>query len=482
MAVCNGKQYIDRINGLKTNIWIDGKPIHGIISEHLAFKGVISSQARLYDLQHNNELKDLMTFKSPVTGDLVGTSFLEPKTKDDLEKRRLMIQEWAKETAGMMGRTPDYMNTVLMVLNAASTLFSFQDQKCAENFRAYFEYVRENDLSLTHVFVKPQTNRAQNNNNNNNNEEGIISARMIDKTADGIIIKGARILATQAGMTDEILVYPVGSHIVDESFAYAFAIPCNTPGLKFLCREAYIKGDSNYNNPLGTRFEEMDAIVVFDNVLVPWDRVFLHGNIIANSFLYDQSSFIEHVGHQIVSKNIIKTEFMLGVIQLIIDTINIGKFQHVQEKLSEVVIALETLKGFVCSAEMGAKVDQWGTMTPDPNPILAAINYYPRIYPRFSEIIQLLGASGLIALPSENDFKSPIKSELDHYLQSFDRNGQERVKLFRLAWDIGMSSFGSRQTLYERFFFGDPVRLAETLYNQYDRTHAIHLAQSFLSE
>jgi 4-hydroxyphenylacetate 3-monooxygenase len=224
----------------------------------------------------------------------------------------------------------------------------------------------------------------------------------------------------------------------------------------------------------------MMPVISGNEVLVPWNRVFLHGNASAANRLYPESSFLPHVAHQIVCKNTVKTEFILGVLQLMVDTINISEYQHVKEKIAEVILALETIKAFLIASEVNAQIDKWGLMTPAFNPLYAALNYYPRIYPRFIEIMQLIGASGLVSIPSEADFHSELKPDLDKYLQSTDRNGQARVQLFRLAWDVCMSAFGSRQTLYERFFFGDPVRLAGNLYRLYDRQYCVDWVKRFL--
>ncbi len=153
MPAVSGKEYINRIDQLKTEIWLDGSRLTGGISRHPAFKGAISSQAELYDHQLKSEMQDIMTYKSPVTGKRVGTSFLEPKTKEDLAKRRLMV------------------------LNSSADLFSAEEEQCVDRLRKYYEYVRENDLALTHVFVKPQKNSSTNGKGNDN-----ISARMVGKT------------------------------------------------------------------------------------------------------------------------------------------------------------------------------------------------------------------------------------------------------------------------------------------------------------
>ena len=481
MPAKTGKQYIDRVDEAQANVWINGEQIKGKASEHPAFKGVMKTQAELYDMQHDPAKKEYMTYVSPTTGDRVGTSFIQPTTKEELIMRRKMMQEWAKYNGGMMGRSPDYINVGMMAYGAAAEMFGSQDPMYAKNMANYYEYCRENDLSLTHTLIQPQVNRGV---NASQLPDPYIAARIKEKTSEGVVIKGARLLATQGGITDEIMVFP--STLLKQSdeenpYAYAFSIPNNTPGLKFICRESFDYGKSNYDHPLGSRFEEMDTIVVFDDVVVPWNRVFALGDIGVCNQAYNESNAVVHMTHQVVSKNVAKTEFVLGILQLMVETINIGQYQHIQEKMSEVIIALETMKAYVTASEANAKIDKWGTMTPDFAPLNVARNYFPKIYPRFTEIMQLMGASGLMAIPSEADFNSELRPDLDKYLQSATGDAYNRVKLYRLAWDVCMSSFGSRQTLYERFFFGDPIRMASALYNGYDKQEYVNRVKEFLN-
>lgn len=476
MPAINGNDYLNRINRLKTDVWVDGSPVVGNISEHSAFKGVMKSQAALYDLQHDAELKDVMTYQSPLTGDQVGMSYLQPKTKKDLVKRREMVQQWAKSNNGMMGRSPDYMNTVLMALASSANLLAGKENCFPNHLLAFYDYACENDLSMTHTFIDPQVNRGHFHFEESSEP---IAAKVVERNETGIIVKGAKLLATQGGITDEIVVISAGG-VFDKADGFAFAIPSDSKGLKFVCRESFAGGDSAFNYPLSSRYEEMDTLVVFDNVLVPWERVFFYDNIdVSNSFM-TASSFLPFTMHQVVSRQIIKTEFVLGIAQSIIDTINIGEYQHVQEKASEIIIALETMKALVIKSEVEAEVDDEGFMTPDRTTLKIASNIFPRTYPRFTEIIQLLGASGLMSIPTENAFQSSIRKELDQYLQAKSENAENRVKIFRLAWDLSMSAFGTRETLYERYFFGDPVRLSSQLYHSYDKEPYVKRIKSIL--
>ncbi|WP_226682772.1 4-hydroxyphenylacetate 3-monooxygenase, oxygenase component [Sutcliffiella horikoshii] len=470
MGIINGKQYLDRINSLHANVWHNGQQVTGNISEHPAFSGVMRSQAALFDMQNEEKHKDIMTFKSDTTGSLIGTSYLRPTTKEDLEKRRKMVQVWAKSTFGMMGRSPDYKNSTLMALASSADLLEEQGPQFPQNLKNFYEYARENDLSFTHTFISPQVNRSS---FHYEDDENIVAARMVDKTSEGIIIKGARLLATQGGITDEIIISSSGLKMFEEPFAYAFSIPSNTDGLKFICRESFSYDSSSFNHPLGSRFEEMDAIVVLDNVLVPWERVFVSENIDVANKLYSISNFKPLVTHQVVSRQVMKAEFILGIAQLLVNTISIGEYGHVKEKISEIIIAVENHKALLLASELNAKLDKHGTMVPDVTPLSVAIVQFPKVYPRFIEILQLLGASGLVSIPTEADLESPIRADIDQYLQSATTDAKSRIQLFRLAWDISMSAFGSRQTLYERFFFGCPTRLAMGLYQEYNRKELV---------
>jgi len=170
-----------------------------------------------------------------------------------------------------------------------------------------------------------------------------------------------------------------------------------------------------------------------------------------------------HMTHQVVVKNIAKTEFLLGLAAMLVNAIAAESLQHIQEKLAEIWVNLETMRAFLRAAEADAQLDEWGVMRPAWDPLDAARNLYPRLYPRMVEIIQQIGASGLVAMPSAADITGPLAEDIRQYYQAARAEAFDRVPMFRLAWDVAVSAFGSRQVLYERFFFGDPVRMAGAL-------------------
>ena len=480
MPARTGQQYIDGLSKSPAEVWIRGEKVDDVTT-HPALRNGVRSLAALYDQQHDPATKDAMTFESPSSGEPVGLSFIIPKTVEDLVKRREMMTNWAWESCGMMARTPDFLNAAVAGWAGSSEYFAANRPEFKDNVLRYHEYIRENDLTLTHTLVNLQRSRGS---TPYDKIEDQVALTVVKETDAGIVVHGSRILATLGPISDEIAVYPTRSHLLGKDAwrqAFSFALPCATPGMKFMCRESLDLGRSSFDHPLGSRFEEMDALVFFDNVLVPWERVFLLGDVdMCNNYSAATQS-TAHTGQQVVNRCVVKTEFMLGLTSLMAETLGSTQVPHVQERIGEIVVYLETLKACVRAAEADAKLNEWGVMCPAQGPLTAGRHLFSRtIYARIAEIVQLLGSSSLMALPAEADFDTPVAPELERYLATESTGARDRVRLFHLAWDVACSAFGGRQVLYERFFGGDPVRNAMLLYQSYDKTHAMDRVQRFL--
>ena len=313
-----------------------------------------------------------------------------------------------------------------------------------------------------------------------------IALRVEKETDAGIYVHGARVLATLAPLSEEIAVYPTTSHQLpgktSEPYAFAFAIANNSPGLRYQCRESFDLGRSHFDHPLGSRFEELDAVAFFDHVFVPWENVFLLGDVELCNNLHHATNRHLHSGHQIVTKNLAKCEFVLGLASLMTETLGSSGQKQVQQMIAEIIENLEVTKACLRAAEADAEVDRWGVMAPAELPLQAARNLFMRMYPRMGEIIHLLGSSSLMALPTEADMEGPMAEEINRYLETDTASARDRVRLFRLAWDMSCSAFGARQILYERFFQADSLRNAVILYNMKDREPHADSVRRFLEQ
>ena len=480
MGARNGAAYLD---GLRDDreVWIDGERVKDVTRDRRLARG-IRSVAQLYDLQLDPARIDRMTYTSPTTGDRVGLSHIQPGSVDDLVRRRTAIQTWAEWSAGMMGRSPDFLNTMIAGCAANADYFAGNDPAYGKNIQRYYEEVRERDLCLTHTLIAPQVNRSI---LPDQQAGGDVALRVVKETDAGLVVSGARILATLAPGSDELFVAPAPSRSVGNlpsPHAFAFAIRCDAPGLRFICRESFDIGRSSFDHPLGSRFEEMDCTAVFDKVLVPWERVFLYGDQGYCAALFRDTDAFSHSIHQVLSKNWIKAQFVLGVATLMAESIGVHEHLHVQRMLGEILHAMMTIRAFVRAAEADAAPGGGGVWVPHTPTLLTARCYFPEIYTRLVEILQLIGASGLANIPSERSVLEPeLADDILLFYQGVTLGGPERICLFRLAWDIACSSFGGRQLLYERYFAGDVYRNPANHYNIHDKRPYREMVDSFLA-
>jgi 4-hydroxyphenylacetate 3-monooxygenase len=480
MPARTGADYLAGLRDRHAEVWLRGERVADV-TVHPGLARGAQAIASLYDLQSEASRRESMTFRCADLDDNLGLSFIIPRTQDDLVRRREMMLGWARTTCGMMGRSPDFMNVTFACWAGAADYFGQAEPAFAENMRRYYRHIATHDLVLTHALINLQ--RSRDISGMFNLQEGT-ALQVVKESSAGLTVRGARVLATLGPLADEIAVYSprLAQHRDEYSpFALSFAIPCETPGLRFLCRDSFDEGKSHFDHPLGSRFEEMDSIVFFDDVLVPWERVFIHGDVGLLNGTAARTHSSAHTAHQGCAKNLAKCELVLGVALLITETLGSSHLPHTEERIGELVMYTELMRACMRAAEADARLDEWGIMCPAPLPAEATRNLFMTAYPRMAEILQLLGSSSLMILPTEADFASPLRPAMEQYLATDTQTASDRVRLFHLAWDIACSSFGSRQILYERFFASDPLTRARVLGSMIDKQAFTGRVMEFLN-
>ena len=336
--------------------------------------------------------------------------------------------------------------------------------------RGYYDHVRERDLCLTHTLLNPQVDRSR----PVQSQEKDLAAKVVKETDAGIVIRGARMVSTLAVYSDDLMVMP-STYIEDTPeaapYAFGFAVPVAAPGLKVICRPSIIHhcAATPMDWPLSHRLDETDAMIVFDNVLIPWERVFIHRNAAMCNGLYNRTQAMNQIMHQFCTKNLAKAEFMMGLAFAIAKSTRIDQHLHVQGMLAEMIQFTEFTRGLIRASEADAAPTPFGTMAPADMPLWTIRMMFPKMFVRMQEIIQTLGAGGLVSVPSYAELSSGVSEAVHEYFQAATLDSRQRIKLFRLAFDAAVSSFAGRQQLYERYYSGDPVRLAGTLYTLYKK-------------
>ncbi len=481
MGIRNQTEYLASLRDGR-RIFVDGEQVADVTNDP-RFMGAAGTVARLLEMQHDPALRDIMTYTSPTSGERVGLSYIEPRSIEDLRRRRDCIAQWMNATQGMFGRSPDFMNCYVTAFGSAQAHFAGAGAQFGANIRSFYEHCRETDQVMTHVLVNPQVDRSK----TVDKQEKNLAARIIKETDQGIVVRGARTVSTLAAFANEIVVMP-SSYLPNtpesSDYAFGFSIPAATEGLSFIARPSIVpQAASPYDYPLSLRLDEGDAVVILQDVLVPWERVFIYRDIDMCNGLYPSTYLSAHTGQQAAVKALAKSEFMLGLALSLARSTKLDGFLHVQGMIAEIMVSVQAVKACLEASENNAVPTPFGTMAPDLMPLWVIRLGFPKMFQRMQEIIQLLGASGLVGAPSIAEFDGPMAELAGEYMQSVNSSAVERAKLCRLANDASISSFAGRQQLYERFYIGDPVRIAGGLVNSYrDRDEIEDRISRFLDQ
>jgi len=478
MAPRNGSEFTEGLRRNPREVWVAGRRV-GDVTTDPVFRRPVQSIAQLYDLQARPEHREVMTYACEDGGGRAGTSFMIPRTHADLEKRREAMTIWAEATFGMVGRSPDYLNTVLMTWAEGAEFFGQRGEKFARNVWDYYKHCRDRDLFLTHAIVNPQTDRSK---GSHQHDDAFAHLGVVEETKDGLIVRGAKMLATHGPTADELLIYPQpGIREGEERYVLAFGIPTSTPGLRFLCREPFDSGEqSQWDHPLGARFEEPDAVCVFNDVLIPWDRVFLYNDVKMGNALFAQASIRNHTGHQTAIRGLAKCQLLTGIAIAMTRAVKSDAFLHVQEQLGELLGYLQLIEAAILMAEEKAEPTGRGALRPAYAPLQALRYHLPKMYERMVQVTQVLGAGGLLINPMEADLRSEIGPDIARYYRGAGVDAEKRIQLYKLAWDITGTQFGQRMLQYERYYAGDPVRVGASYYLDHNVEHLLAQVQRAL--
>jgi len=454
MTARTGKQYME---GLRDDreVWLGNEKVDVLKNE--TFAGSVKGMAGYFDYQH--EHADACLAEDPETGKPMSASLIVPKNADDLTRRGAAFDQFARYSAGMLGRTPDYVNVTLAGFVARSDIFSHSgDRTHADRLQKFYREVVENDLSLTHTIIHPVVDKSLPDLEGVNGE---LALRVVRRTKDSIIVRGAKILATLGPFADELFVYPGHPQPAGTGpdTLLAFSIPMKTKGLITLCRDHYGVAAPVQDKPFSSRFDEQDAFMIFDDVEVPLDRVFIDGDLdVYNNLM--RHGWAANILQQTCSRAAVKLEFSYELCARMAQATNSDTRPDVAAMLGEIWGFATMTRSALTAAKIGARDWGNGAFFCDDRPLRAVKARMPGWMVTANEYIKTIGSHNLLATPSLDAAESSDIAPLIQKLMpgSNGMTARERAKLFRTAWDFSGSALGGRTELYERFYLASAPR------------------------
>ncbi|MBB5957481.1 4-hydroxyphenylacetate 3-monooxygenase [Saccharothrix tamanrassetensis] len=467
-----GAEYLASLKDSR-RVYVDGVAVDDV-AHHPAFAPIAQTVAELFDLAADPSSG--MTVRD---GDrTVNRLFTTPRSRDDLAAFRSAATTWAEHTHGWVGRSPDHVAAFVAAFAAHPEAFS---DDLAANVVAYRERVLAENLYVSYAIIPPQVSRAT---TASAWDGDFVQVGVAEERADGIVVRGAQMLATGGAVADEILVScikPLGPE--DRDFAISFAVPVGADGLKLLCRRPYAPAaSSRYDYPLTSRFDETDALLVFDDVFIPWERVFVYRDIagLRRQFFETGAHVLGNWQAQI--RFAVKLRFLAGLARKVAAVNGVDRFPGVVEKLGELASLTSLVESAVLAAEHTAEPDAQGMWRPGARALYGVMGLQAELYPRVLAILRDLVGGGVLQVPSSvADMTSPeTRPDIDRYVHSPGVPAEERVKLFKLVWDAIGSEFAGRHHQYEMFYAGAPFVAKGYAFRNYGFEQAVASVDSFL--
>lgn len=479
-SVKDGAQHLASVRDGRS-VYLNGQLIPDV-STHPAYRNAVASAASLYEHQAKPDNIERMTFDVG-GGRRVNRCWQLPRSYDDLVTRRKALVEWAELSCGFLGRSPDHVASSMCGMMMGFEVFENHDKRGAAAFRDWFEYIRNNDLFLTYVINNVQGDRSKGFGDQGDAKD--IVARIVDQDSTGITIRGAKLFATSAIMANEIFVgsgQPLKPG--EEHLAFSCGLPMNAKGLKMMSRKSFEESAlSQFDNPLSFRFDENDALVFFDDVKVPWERVFFIQNTdMCRAQLHDTPAHV-YQNYQSQIRLSVKLRFLVGLARGIAQTIGTINFPPVIDVLGKLAAQAAMIEGLVYGMEAsGAMRGEY--FLPNRNLLYAAQVQSQELYPVLVNTVRELAGGAMLMLPSSAaDFNNPDIARMISLTQySPAMSGAERVKLMKLTWDAVGSEFASRHQQYEMFYAGAQFVTRGHSFRTYDWDKATALASDLMSK
>jgi len=435
-------------------VYINGQ-LAGDITAHAAFRQTVRSIGMLYDFQSSIDNLELMTFEVPeACGERANRIWQLPHSYQDIVERRKALEAWTELHGGFLGRAPDHVASCISGMYMGIEVFRAYDAARAAALADYYRYARDNELYLTYVIINPQADRSK---TASEQQDPFLTAGVVDQDSDGLTIRGAKMLATGGVMANEVLVTCIQPlREGDERYAVSFAVPMNIKGLKILSRKSYEESATSvFDNPLASRFDENDAVLYFDDVKVPWDRVFINQDIAMTLNQFHATPAHVYQNYQAQIRLMVKMRFLVGVAKRIAETNGVINFPQVKETLGALAAHNTMVDALVHSMEVKGRM-RGAYFIPDAHTLYSAQVLTQQLYAQVMVTLRELAGGGLIMLPSSvSDFANgELRDLIGKTQQSPVASSEGRVKFFKLAWDAVGSEFASRHTQYEMFYGG----------------------------
>jgi 4-hydroxyphenylacetate 3-monooxygenase len=464
-----GAQHLESLRDGRV-VYIGGERVADVTT-HPAFRHAAQTFASLYDAKMAPENRDILSFEED--GERYSAYFLPARSREDLAFRTAAHRKIADLTYGMFGRSPDHVSSFVTGMTTKPEVFG----KYSSNIQAYHRFLKHTDAYAVYAIIAPQA--AQQPDFYRDKQLPLPTLQVVREDADGVVISGLKMLATGAVFANEIWIGNIMPLKPDQAAqSITCAIPCNMPGLSLWSRKPFARDAADeFDNPLSYRFDESDSMVLCDEVKVPWHRVFVHNDPTAARNIYVGTAGHCYGNHQSNVRFWAKMQLLVGLASKIANSVSLDQSPKVRETLGRLAALEATLGGMIMGQIQGAEDWPHGYVTYNRRFMYAALNWCTENYASIIDTVRELCGGSVFQMPADvSIFSDPVlRKTFEDYWTTPQSSAADRMKLFKLAWELVGSEFAGRHQQYEKFYAGAPfvVRNYNFMHAPWDQFHGV---------
>ncbi len=448
-----GKEFLENLRDGRV-VYIGGERVDDVTT-HRAFKDAAQTYARLYDFKAAPENRDLMTFEEE--GQRHSIYYLKPRTQDDLLRRMKGHKAIADQTYGLMGRSPDHVSSFVTAIAMEPDILKQPDGRdFSANIGSYYRHLRDHDLFATYAVHPAPQSKSQKLFGDTKGRQAVM--RVTHEDDAGITLNGMKMLATSGIFCDEVWIGNLTPIAPDrKKEAITCAIPMNTPGLTLWARKPLaLYAQNGFDSPLASRFDESDVMLIFEDVKVPWERVFVHDQPELSREVYLRTASHCFGNHQSNVRFWSKLQFLTGLVAKVTKSAGVDQIPVVAEQLGRLAALEASIAAMIHGQVYNCEPVPGGFVTCNRRYMAATLNWCQEHYPVVLAMLRELCGGSVFQMPADiSVLANPeTRERFLEYWRTDQESAIDRVKLYKLAWEMFGSEFGNRHAQYENFYAG----------------------------
>ena len=459
-----GDEYRDSLRDDR-EVWIKGERVPDVPT-HPAFQPIVDVRARIYDMAHEDEHRETMAYTDEESGEACNIGYKPPKTQDDWHDKRRAIDAVLNDIAGVVTRVGDETIGEMWSLWDGKAVLDEIDPQFSENVNRHIRHALVSDTFHVSANTDPKGDRSK----RPQEQDPDMLLHLVKETDGGIIVRGAK-YETAAAYANQAFVKPTIANWGDDKlsdYALGFICPMNAPGLKHICRNGFtgVKPIDDY--PLSNRFDEVDTLLVFDNVLVPWENVLFYRHTRAASFI--RATLHRYSAFAFVIRILYMADMMIGAALFNVRQTGLDKQPAVREKLAELACYREGINAHLTAAIATAEASPGGLLMPNQSLLFTGRVHACTRLPAMMHLARELCGGQICVTPDFDAFAGPETKPWLEKFYSINENwsSTDRRRLLAFARDLLNSDYAGHKVTFQLFAQSPPFAHLNAAFVNFD--------------